>query len=73
MNEISYINTLKEQESNILATIKALQEAVDEKTIPDTKIYDQRELSLAITNIQQGFMWANRAIARTQENIEYPQ
>ena len=73
MNEISYINTLKEQESNILATIKALQEAVDEKTIPDTKIYDQRELSLAITNIKQGLMWANRSIARTQENIEYPQ
>lgn len=53
--EKTRINTLKEMEKDLLAVLDAT------KNIPDI---NQRSLALAVTNIQQGFMWAVRAIAR---------
>lgn len=53
--EKDMMNKLKELENQVLQTIS------DTMGEPDTNI---RSLSIAKTNIQTGFMWAIRAIAR---------
>lgn len=53
--EKDQINKLKELEKQVLQTLS------DTMGEPDTNI---RSLSIAKTNIQTGFMWAIRAIAR---------
>jgi len=53
--EKAAMNTLKDLEANLLKTIGMM--SAMEGT-------NQRSMSIAVTNIQTGFMWANRAIAR---------
>ena len=57
--ELEDMNMLKEMEANVLAELDDLKN----KATP-TGGYTVRWLSIAKTHIQQGFMAANRAIAR---------
>lgn len=56
--ELADINMLKKIEKDVLAEIADLQ---------STNKYTQRWLAIATTHIQQGFMAANRAIARPND------
>ncbi len=53
--EKSDINFLKRKEVELLENLSRLKGKVD---------VNQRSLSIGITNIETGFMWAIRAIAR---------
>lgn len=58
------INANKESEERIMRVIDSL--------LPPEKGYDARSLNLAKTNIQQGFMWLNRAIFQPQR-VDLPE
>ena len=55
--EIAAVNIMKKMEEHVLRALDNIQEMKD---------VDMRSLALARTNIQQGFMWGNRAIMRPQ-------
>lgn len=57
------MNRFKEWEERILRIVDNLAE---------DEAIDQRSLSLARTNFQQAFMWANRSIAKP-ERIDLPE
>ncbi len=61
-HQIEGMNVLKEKEAEIVAILRSYQTAMKEE-------YDPRCLASAITNIQQGFMWANRSIAQPREKL----
>lgn len=52
------MNSLKEIEEQILRSIDNMERKAH--------IYDPRSLALGKTNLQQAFMWLNRAIAKPQ-------
>lgn len=59
---------LTQQEIDVIAEVKSngndLAQAIDAiAAMPDV---DQRAIALARTNLQQGFMWLIRAVARPQ-------
>ena len=53
--QITMMNAIKEKEQEILNMLESLKY---------NEAYNQRSLALAISNIQTGFMWAVRSIAR---------
>lgn len=53
--DIDLINRLKEKEAELLAFLNSTH---------DPHTHNPRSLALARTNVQQGFMWAIRAVAR---------
>lgn len=57
-DEVEQINDIKEEEANVAALVNALARDPD---------YDQRSVALARTNLQQGFMWLTRAVARPND------
>jgi len=54
-DDVDAINDVKEDEANVANLVASMA------TNPD---YDQRCVALAKTNLQQGFMWLARAIAK---------
>lgn len=56
--EIDQINVIKEIAGKIGSVVEAIQERGDD--------CDQRAISLAKTNLQQGFMWLIRGIAQPE-------
>lgn len=56
-DEINMINRMKQNGADLSLAIDALEK------LPDV---DKRALALARTNLQQGFMWLIRAIARPE-------
>lgn len=57
IDEIDAMNQLKALEKKILSKLEEINEDPN----------DKRAIALAKTNIQQGFMWAVRAVARPGE------
>jgi hypothetical protein len=51
--KVQLVNRAKELEERVLRHLDTL------KTMPDV---DQRMVSIAVTGIQEAFMWANRAV-----------
>lgn len=54
-HQIMVMNVIKEKEQEILSILEGMKYNED---------YNQRSLALAISNIQTGFMWAVRSVAR---------
>lgn len=54
-HQIMVMNVIKEKEQEILSILEGMKY---------NENYNQRSLALAISNIQTGFMWAVRSVAR---------
>ena len=71
-NKISGYRDLSQSEIDGMNSIKSLEIDVGElfKQISEIQGVDQRSMSLAKTNLQQGFMWFVRAIAKPTNTFE---
>jgi len=63
--QIDDMNLLKDKEAEVLKLIKNMYPSEQNPRVGG----DARCLALALTQIQQAFMWANRAIAKPREDF----
>ena len=70
--KISGYRDLSQSEIDGMNSIKSLEVDVGElfKQISEIQGVDQRSMALAKTNLQQGFMWFVRAIAKPTNTFE---
>lgn len=71
MSEIKGYRTLKQTEIDCINEIKVVEEEIKDKITTFFNFYyiqdaDQRMLALARTNIEQGFMWLIKSIAKPE-------
>ena len=64
--EIGYMNDIKRIEAELITLVNKLN------TLPD-EVVRKRDLAVGKTNLQTGFMWAVRSIAKPDEIPHYTQ
>lgn len=70
--KITGYRDLTQSEIDGMNSIKSLEDDLAElfKQIEDIEGVDERSLALAKTNLQQGFMWWVRAIAKPKDSFK---